>query len=267
MPPMGSTSEAPRLPIGPDTRLFVLTGAGVSAESGLATFRSSGGLWENEPVEDVATTRGFARDPERVWRFYSERRAAADAAIPNAAHLALAEAEGHLGDRFLLATQNVDGLHHKAGSQRVIELHGSLWRARCSGCRRAPFSDRAYPVTAPLPVCDLCEAEGRGTAYLRPAIVWFEEMLDPDDQYRVMRFLRRADADRAPILFLAIGTSGTVYPAASYVRYAKDLGASTWLANLERPENAWVFDYVIEGLATETVPRLLGVRAPGSDEP
>lgn len=254
-----AASPVPVLPIGPDTRLLVLTGSGVSAESGLATFRGAGGLWDGEPVEAVATPYAFARDPERVWRFYSARRAAADAARPNAAHLAIAEVERRLGDRFLLATQNVDGLHLAAGSRRVVELHGSLWRTRCSQCRRPAFDDRQYPVEPPLPVCQACAETTAEPAYLRPAIVWFDELLDPDDQNRVMRFLRRADADRAPLLFLAVGTSGVVYPAASYVRYAKERGATAWLANLERPENAWAFDHVIEGRATETVPRLLGV--------
>ena len=241
-----------------------MTGAGISAESGLATFRGSGGLWEDEPVEEVATPRGFARDPGRVWRFYSARRAAADAARPNAAHLALAALERRMGDRFLLATQNVDGLHLAAGSERVVELHGSLWRTRCSRCNRAAFPDRRYPVTPPLPVCEVCAGQGREPAYLRPAIVWFEEMLDAEDQERIARFLRRAAAERAPLHFLAIGTSGTVYPAAAYVRYAKDLGATTWLANLEAPENAWAFDHVVTGAATAVVPRLLGVDAPAS---
>ena len=248
-----------QLPISDATRLLVMTGAGISAESGLATFRGVDGLWENEPVDAVATPRAFARDPERVWRFYSARRAAADAALPNAAHLALAELERRMGDRFLLVTQNVDGLHTAAGTERLVELHGSLWRTRCSRCCRAPFPDRRYPVEPPLPVCDRCGGDGRPPARLRPATVWFEEALDPDVQHRVMRFLRRADAERAPLLFLAVGTSGTVYPAAAYVRYAKELGASTWLANLERPENAWAFDHVVEGPATAVVPRLAGV--------
>ena len=259
---VGTRDGGSRIPVTADTRLLVLTGAGVSAESGLATFRGSDGLWENEPVEEVATPRGFAHDSERVWRFYSSRRAAADIARPNAAHLALADVERRLGDRFLLATQNVDGLHRAAGSERVIELHGSLWRTRCSRCQRASFPDRRYPVEPPLPVCDVCAEEGRPPAYLRPAIVWFEEMLNPDDQDRVMRFLQSAAADHAPLHFLAAGTSGTVYPAASYVRYAKAVGATTWLANLDRPENARAFDHVVEGPATAVVQHLLGV-APG----
>jgi NAD-dependent deacetylase len=256
---VSTRAEAGPIPLGGDTRLLVLTGAGVSAESGLATFRGADGLWEDEPVEEVATPRGFARDPARVWRFYSQRRAAAAGALPNAAHLALADVERRLGDRFLLATQNVDGLHRQAGNRRLVELHGSLWRTRCSRCDRPAFEDRRHPVEPPLPVCEVCAAAGRAPALLRPAIVWFEEMLDPADEYAVRRFLREADVAGAPIVFLAIGTSGTVYPAAGYVRYARDLGASTWLANLDRPDNAWVFDHVVQGRATELVPRLLGV--------
>jgi NAD-dependent deacetylase len=256
---MAPDATVSALPIGPETRLLVLTGAGISAESGLATFRGAGGLWENEPVEDVATPGGFERDPARVWRFYSERRAAAADARPNAAHRALVEAERRLGNRFLLATQNVDGLHRAAGSERVVELHGSLWRTRCSRCDRPAFDDRAFPVEPPLPTCDACANDGRRPALLRPAIVWFGEMLDAGDEHRVRQFLRGADVAGVPLLFLAIGTSGNVWPVAGYVRYARDLGAATWLANLNRPDGAWAYDHVVEGPATEVVPRLLGV--------
>jgi NAD-dependent deacetylase len=255
-PPMADDGEV--LPIGATTRLLVLTGAGISAESGLATFRGSGGLWENEPVEDVATPRGFARDPARVWRFYSARRAAAAQAVPNAAHLALAEAERRMGDRFLLATQNVDGLHHRAGSRRLVELHGSLWRTRCSRCGRPAFDDRSFPVEPPLPTCDTCAARGLEPAVLRPAIVWFEEALDAADVGAVGEFLGSAASAGAPLLYLSVGTSGTVWPVAGYVQYARALGASTWLANLDRPDNAEAFDHVVEGPATRVVPRLLG---------
>ena len=259
---MSAGAATPVIPLSADTHLLALTGAGISAESGLATFRGSDGLWEDEPVADVATPGGFARDPERVWRFYSQRRAAAARAMPNAAHRALAEIERRLGDRFLLVTQNVDGLHRAAGSERMLELHGSLWKTRCSRCSRAPFPDRRFPVEPPLPTCDACEDDGRLPALLRPAIVWFGEMLDSAHQVEVRRFLRGADAARAPIVFLAIGTSGTVYPAAGYVRLARDLGAATWLANLERADNAWAFDHVVQGAATALVPRLLGLVAP-----
>src|SRR5450759_2277649 len=125
-----------------------MTGAGISAESGLATFRGAGGLWDGQPVERVATPEGFATDPALVWRFYSQRRAQAAAAAPNRAHRALAALEDRLGDRFLLATQNVDGLHQRAGSRRVVEMHGSLWRTRCAVCPAPPFDDRT-PVEPP----------------------------------------------------------------------------------------------------------------------
>jgi NAD-dependent protein deacetylase/lipoamidase len=256
---MTRPDPVPQLPLTESSRLLVVTGAGISAESGLATFRGTEGLWEDERVEEVATPSAFERDPARVWRFYSERRAAAAAALPNAAHLALAELERRMGHRFLLVTQNVDGLHAAAGSKRLVELHGSLWRSRCSRCHRPAFPDRRHPVQPPLPVCDQCADDQRGPAYLRPAVVWFDEVLDADDQYRVFGFLSRARADHAPLLFLAAGTSGTVYPAAAFVRHAAEMGASTWLANLERPENAGVFDHVVEGPATAVLPRLLGV--------
>ena len=233
------------------TRLLVLTGAGISAESGLATFRGGGGLWEGEPVEAVATPEGFDRDPARVWRFYAARRAAAAVARPNAAHRALVDAERRLGDRFLLVTQNVDGLHAAAGGRRVLELHGSLWRTRCSGCEREPFADTTIP-TAP-PECDRCGA------LLRPAIVWFGEPVDGDADRRTMHFMSEAARERARLVFLAIGTSGAVFPASAYVRYAEDLGAETWLANLEAADNAGSFAHVVTGRATETVPTLLGI--------
>jgi len=130
-----------RLRIDGDTRLLVLTGAGVSAESGVPTFRDANGLWENHPIEKVATPEGFQEDPRLVWRFYSERRHKARDVRPNPGHAALAAAEAKMGDRFLLVTQNVDGLHRRAGSIRLIEIHGNLFETRCSGCRREPFPD------------------------------------------------------------------------------------------------------------------------------
>ena len=148
------------LPITDRSHLLVLTGAGVSAESGIPTFRDAGGLWEGRDVREVATWDGFAADPLRVWRFYSERRQAMADVAPNAAHRALAALEARLGDRFLLATQNIDGLHQAAGSQRVVELHGNLMRSRCSACDRAPFDDRqAYRAgVAPAGTLDLRSA-------------------------------------------------------------------------------------------------------------
>lgn len=243
----------PAIPIDPNTRLVVLTGAGVSAESGLATFRGAGGLWEGSRIEDVATPEAFAADPERVWRFYAERRAGASAARPNAAHLALADAETRMGERFLLATQNVDGLHPRAGNRRIVELHGSLWRSRCSACDAPPVEDHSTDIAPPLPACAVCGA------LMRPDIVWFGEMLDPAHEWAVRRFLTSDDTSGAGLVFLAIGTSGNVYPAAGYVRHAKDLGAETWLANADEAANAHWFDHVITGPATEVVPALLGL--------
>jgi len=241
----------PAIPIDATTRLVVLTGAGVSAESGLATFRGAGGLWEGSRIEDVATPEAFEADPGRVWRFYAERRAGAAAARPNAAHLALAEAEAHMGDRFLLATQNVDGLHPLAGSRRFVELHGSLWRSRCSACESPPVEDRATSVAPALPACTACGG------LMRPDIVWFGEMLDPAHEWTVRRFVTSADMAGTRLVFLAIGTSGNVYPAAGYVRCAKDLGAETWLANADDAANAHWFDHVVTGPATQVVPALL----------
>lgn len=241
-----------RIPLGQATRLLVLTGAGISAESGLATFRGGGGLWDGHPVEQVASPEGFAADPELVWRFYSARRKAAAAATPNAAHRALAALEDRLGDRLLLVTQNVDGLHARAGSRRLVEIHGTLWRTRCSSCLRPPFADATCPVEPPLPRC-ACGA------LQRPDIVWFGELLDPAAIRRVDRFMRDAASARVPFHFLAVGTSGHVYPAAGYVGAARSLGAVTWLANLDPAENGGAFDHLVVGPAGETLPRLLGL--------
>ncbi len=238
------------------TSVLVLTGAGISAESGLATFRGAGGLWDGQPVDRVATPEAFEADPVLVWRFYSERRAGAAAARPNRAHLALAALEERLGDRFLLATQNVDGLHHRAGSRRVIEVHGSLWRTRCSRCAAPPFEDHA-DVSPPLPRCSRCDA------LLRPAIVWFGELLDAEDTRRIERFIVTASRGRARLVFLAVGTSGNVWPAAGYVGLARSAGASTWLVNLEPADNAGAFENFVQGRAGAVLPALLGVEIPG----
>jgi NAD-dependent deacetylase len=243
-----------RIAIDERTRVLVLTGAGISAESGLATFRGAGGLWDGHPVEQVASPEGFTADPELVWRFYSLRRQDAAAAAPNAAHRALATVERLLGDRFLLATQNVDGLHLRAGSKRVVEVHGSLWRTRCSRCMRPSFADASYPVEPPLPRCPC-------GALLRPDIVWFGEMLHAADTERVDRFMREAARSGERFVFLAVGTSGSVYPAAGYVDAARWHGAETWLANLDPAENAGRFEHVVGGRAGTILPHLLGVDA------
>jgi NAD-dependent deacetylase len=244
--------ESPRIPIDERTRVLVLTGAGISAESGLATFRGAGGLWDGHPVEEVASPEGFAADAARVWRFYSMRRRDAAGASPNAAHRALVTLEERLGDRFLLVTQNVDGLHARAGSRRLVEIHGTLWRTRCSVCLRPPFADVAYPVEPPLPRCPC-------GALLRPDIVWFGEFLDPATTGRVERFMSAAGGSGDPFVFLAVGTSGNVYPVAGYVIAASLHGASTWLANLDPASNRGAFDHFVAGPAATTVPRLLGL--------
>ena len=236
-----------------NTWVLVLTGAGVSAESGIPTFRAAGGLWENQTVDKVATPQGFRADPKLVWRFYSERRAQAKNCSPNAGHTALASLERRLGDRFLLATQNVDGLHLRAGSVRVVEMHGSLWKTRCSACDAPPFQDDAEYMAGNLPTCRPCAAANR-VALLRPHIVWFGEMLDPDDLQRIDEFAQAASRGR--FVFIAIGTSGAVYPAAGLVSVAAKLGADTWLVNADPPENASHFAHFVQGKSGEVLPRL-----------
>jgi NAD-dependent deacetylase len=242
-------SRPPRLRLDGRTWLLALTGAGVSAESGIPTFRAAGGLWESHPLEKVASPEGFAADPALVWRFYSERRRTAQTREPNPGHRALVAAEEGLGDRFLLATQNVDGLHARAGSRRLVELHGNLFLSRCARCRRAPFRDERTYDEGLLPRCEVC-----GTGLLRPHIVWFGEWLDPADLQRIEAFLREGSAGR--LVFLAVGTSGVVYPAAGLVSSARRSGAETWLVNAEPPENVHLFDHVVEGKSGEILPGL-----------
>jgi len=223
-------------------RLFVLTGAGISAESGLATFRGSGGLWNGHRVEEVATLEAWDADPELVWRFYSMRRRDALAVEPNAAHIALARIEEKLGDRFYLCTQNVDDLHERGGSRRVHHMHGSLFQSRCVRCDK-PFADQSfYETAAALPMCNNCGAP------VRPHIVWFGEIpLDLDSIY--------APLDRATVL-LVVGTSGSVYPAAGFVHIARQRGIRTVYIGPEEPANAEAFSEVILGTATEVLPTL-----------
>ena len=242
------------LALHPDTHVLVLTGAGCSAESGVPTFRDAGGLWEGHPVQAVATPEGFWRDPLLVWRFYSERRAALVGIEPNPAHAALATLERRLGDRFLLATQNIDGLHQAAGSERVVELHGALMRSRCSVCDRPAFEDRQAYRAGVAPLCGRCRGQGKD-ALLRPDVVWFGEPLAREDLARVERFVTTA---RDRLVFLAIGTSGLVEPAASLVDGVRAMGGTTWLVNAERPANADRFHHVVIGAAGQVLPSLLG---------
>src|ERR1700761_5014930 len=224
-------------------RVFVLTGAGSSAESGLATFRAADGLWEGHSIEDVCTPEAWERNAALVWEFYSARRAAAEIAQPNAAHLALAELEQRLGDVFFLCKQNVDDLHEKAGSQRLVHMHGELFVSRCSAeCGSKPVRDRE--VYAGFETVGQCACG----AVLRPHIVWFGEM--PMEMDRITAELRRAT------VMLVVGTSGSVYPAASFVRWARQAGARTVYVGPEEPLNAGEFSQVVLGKAGEVLPGL-----------
>ena len=241
-----------RLRIDDDTRLLVLTGAGVSAESGVPTFRDANGLWENHPIEKVATPEGFQEDPRLVWRFYSERRRKARDVHPNPGHAALAAAEAKMGDRFLLVTQNVDGLHRRAGNIRLIEIHGSLFETRCARCKREPFADECLYLGDPPP-CDECRSRGH-EALLRPAVVWFGEVLDPMNLHRISAFVEEARGGR--LVFLAVGTSGVVYPAAGLVLQARAAGAEAWLVNADPPDNARAFHHFVQGPSGRVLPDL-----------
>jgi NAD-dependent deacetylase len=226
----------------PQDRLFVLTGAGISAESGLATFRGGGGLWNGHRVEEVATPEAWQANPELVWRFYSQRRRDALAAQPNAAHIALAKIEQRLRDNYYLCTQNVDDLHERAGSHRVHHMHGSLFQSRCTRTDEL-FTDRSfYEDPQNLPICKTCHAT------IRPHIVWFGEVpLDMDGIYR--------ELNRATTL-LVVGTSGSVYPAAGFVNIANQRRIRTIYVGPEEPLNAHAFDEVILSTATEALPSL-----------
>jgi NAD-dependent deacetylase len=240
-----------KLTIDGDTRLLVLTGAGVSAESGVPTFRDANGLWESYPIEQVATPEGFRDDPGLVWRFYSERRRKARNVQPNPGHDALAAAEERMGDRFLLVTQNVDGLHRRAGSRRLVEMHGSLFETRCFQCDRPPFADDSEHVLGDVPECERCAAVG-ARGLLRPAVVWFGEMLDSERMRAIESFIEGPGR----LVFLAVGTSGVVYPAAGLVREARAAGGETWLVNLEPPDNRGAFHQFVQGPSGRVLPGL-----------
>jgi NAD-dependent deacetylase len=234
------------IPITANDRLFVLTGAGISAESGLPTFRASDGLWAGHRIEDVCTPEAWHRNPALVWEFYSARRAAAKAAQPNPAHIALAQLESQLGDRFFLCTQNVDDLHERAGSTGVLHMHGELAKSRCENdCGRPPIEDNAvYRSLAEVGHC-ICGA------ILRPHIVFFGEI--PLGMNRIQREIDHAT------LMLVVGTSGSVYPAANFVHFARVAGARTVYVGPERPLNAASFSHIVEGPAGEVLPALFAL--------
>ena len=218
--------------------IVILTGAGISAESGLRTFRADDGLWEDHRVEDVASPQGFRRDPELVQRFYDLRRENVLAAEPNAAHRALARLDEAWDGELLIVTQNIDDLHERAGAKRVLHMHGEGLSAWCLAC------DARHRWTGTLldgPPCPAC-----GAVAMRPDIVWFGEM--PYRMDEIFAALARAD------LFVSIGTSGAVYPAAGFVQQAKSAGARALELNLERSQGSAWFDETRLGPASELVP-------------
>ncbi|MEM9086145.1 MAG: NAD-dependent deacylase [Pseudomonadota bacterium] len=219
--------------------IVVLTGAGISVESGIDTFRDAGGLWENHSVYDVATPEGFARDPELVLRFYDERRAALAKVEPNAAHIALARLEAEFSGDFLLVTQNVDDLHERGGSQKVCHMHGELKSALCTSCGTRSRWETDMLSRPPCPVCH--------APTLRPDVVWFGEM--PYQMARSEAALATCD------LFVSVGTSGAVYPAAGFVQQARGMGARTLELNLEPSDGTAIFHEARHGPAGQLVPR------------
>ncbi|MRI34763.1 NAD-dependent protein deacylase [Endozoicomonas sp. OPT23] len=222
--------------------IVILTGAGISAESGIQTFRASDGLWENHPVEEVATPEGYSRNPRLVQSFYNARRKQLPEVTFNSAHKALADFEESFEGDFLLITQNVDDLHERAGSNNLIHMHGELLKARCQDSEQVFQWQEDLSVETPCPCCGI---EGN----LRPHIVWFGEM--PLEMDRIYDALAECD------LFIAIGTSGNVYPAAGFFGEASAASAHTVEINLDPGSNASRFDQVINGSATTCVPAFL----------
>jgi NAD-dependent deacetylase len=220
----------------------ILTGAGISADSGVPTFRGADGLWRNYRAEDLATPEAFERDPRLVWEWYNWRRELIATKQPNPAHYAVVALEGR-HERFWLITQNVDGLHRAAGSRKLSEIHGNIWMVRCTVCRRV-FENRDVPIQIP-PRCTDCQN------LLRPHIVWFGESLAEEDLQRSYAALQSSD------LCLIIGTSGVVYPAAGFASIAKEAGAFVVEINLDATPQSDLVDLALQGRAKDIVPLLL----------
>ncbi len=223
-------------------KIVILTGAGISAESGISTFRDEGGLWAQHAIEDVATPEAFARDPDLVHRFYNARRAQAAEVAPNAAHFALSRLQERHRGEVVIVTQNVDALHEAAGSLDAMHMHGALAGALCASCEArwlAPL------VMSPSDTCPVCGAQST-----RPDIVWFGEM--PYAMEAIWQHLEEAD------VFAAIGTSGNVYPAAAFAQHAGRAGAHTVELNLEASQNTRDFAETRLGRASKTVPDWVG---------
>lgn len=221
--------------------VFVLTGAGISAESGIPTFRDAGGLWRNYRIEQVASPLAWRRDPQLVWDFYSMRRKVASAAKPNPGHVALASLEEALNGRLFLCTQNVDNLHEQAGTQRVVHMHGELFKSRCDSCSLPPFADTAlHQSPGEIPRC-ACGGK------IRPHICWFGET--PFELDRVFQALGECS------IFIAIGTSGSVEPAASFAAHVAGR-VKTFYVGPEAPANSSMFDKCFLGKAGGLLPGL-----------
>jgi len=225
-----------------EPEIVILTGAGISAESGLATFRGADGLWEGHRFEEVASPEGFRRDPELVHRFYNLRRAGLDRVAPNAAHAALVRLEREWRGRFLLVTQNVDDLHERAGSERLVHMHGELKKALCEEC------GKSWEWVGDLGTGDACVYCGR-VGVVRPDIVWFGEI--PYGMGEIHAALGRCG------IFVSVGTSGSVYPAAGFVDMARRVGARTVECNVAETSASGNFGERRTGLATEVVPALV----------
>jgi NAD-dependent deacetylase len=223
-------------------RVAVLTGAGISAESGVPTFRGADSLWRNYDVTQLATPEAFSRDPKLVWEFYNWRRRLISSLVFNSAHKALADLETRV-PQFTLITQNVDGLHGKAGTKNLLEIHGNLWKVRCTQCRRLHHDES--PDMGPLPRCENCGG------LLRPHVVWFGESLDPDLLQRALLAVRTSE------VMLVIGTSAVVQPAASFALEAKRAGALVAEINIERTPHSDKLDFSLLGKAGEIVPKLV----------
>lgn len=223
-------------------KVTVLTGAGISADSGVPTFRGAEGLWRSYRAEDLATPEAFERNPRLVWEWYNWRRELIATKQPNPAHEALVEMERR-DKEFWLITQNVDGLHRTAGSRQLSEIHGNIWKVRCTGC--AVISENKEVPLPLLPMCRQCHA------LLRPHIVWFGESLWEEDLHRCGEALRDCD------LLLVIGTSGVVYPAAGFSSVAKEAGALVIEINLETTPQSDLVDLSLQGRAKDLVPLLL----------
>jgi len=220
----------------------VLTGAGISAESGVPTFRGADGIWQNRRATDLATLEAFARDPELVWEFYNWRRGLLSKVSFNDGHKALVTLE-NLVQNFTLITQNVDGLHRLAGTRHLLEIHGNMWEVRCTKC--GMLSMDQSPDMGPLPRCTRCDG------LLRPNVVWFGESLDPDILNKAFEAARTCD------VMLIVGTSGIVQPAASLSLHAKQGGAAVAEINLEKTPQSGHMDFVFTGKAGEMLPILV----------